>query len=133
MGIIQLIDKGFTLLRMNEMRLPEDPFTYEELKVVVGLLTRLGHVWQLEFGQFVLLHPERINSYAAAVGRTVRSHLQQIGVIHESAMLAGRPLEPSLQAADSTAIGSGLLISRNDNYISLWLRRMFQLMIWQNK
>ena len=38
----------------------------------------------------MLLHPERINSYAAAGGRTVRSHLQQIGVLHESAMLAGQ-------------------------------------------
>jgi small GTP-binding protein len=94
--IIRLSDEGFTLLRMSElkqqleMRLPDDPFTYEELKAVVGLLAGPGHVWQLEFGQFVLLHPERINSYAAAVGRTVRSHLQQIGVIHESAMLAGQ-------------------------------------------
>ena len=78
--IIRLGDEGFTLLRMSElkqqleMRLPDDPFTYEELQAVVGLLAGPGHVWQLEFGQFVLLHPERINSYAAAVGRTVRSH-----------------------------------------------------------
>ena len=94
--IVRLSDEGFTLLRMSElkqqleMRLPDDPFTYEELEAVVGLLAGPGHVWQLEFGQFVLLHPERINSYAAAVGRTVRSHLEQIGVIHESAMLAGQ-------------------------------------------
>jgi len=54
-------------------------------------LARPEHVWQREFGQFVLPHPERINSHAAAVGRTVRSHSQQIGVIHESAMLAGQP------------------------------------------
>ena len=63
------------------MRLPDDPFIDEELKPVIGLLAGPGHVWQLEFGQFVLLHPERINRYAAAVGRTVRSHLQQIGVM----------------------------------------------------
>ena len=66
------------MLRMSElkhkleMRLPDDAFTYAELKAVDGLLAGPGHVWQLEFGQFVLLHPERINSCAAAVGRAVR-------------------------------------------------------------
>ena len=73
-----------------EIRLPDDAFTCAELKAVVELLAGPGHVWQLEFGQFVLLHPEWIDSYAAAVGRTVRLHLEQIGVIHESAMLAGQ-------------------------------------------
>ena len=76
------------LKQQLEMRLPDDPFTYEELKAVVGLLAGPGHVWQLEFGQFVLLHPERINSYAAALGRMVRANRQEIGVIHESVMLA---------------------------------------------
>lgn len=94
--IVRLHDEGFTLLRISElkqqleMRLPDDAFTYDELEAVVGLLAGPGHVWRLEFGQFVLLRPERINSYAAAVGRTVRSHLQEIGVIPESAMLAGQ-------------------------------------------
>lgn len=41
--IIRLSDEGFTLLRMSElkqqleMRLPDAPYTYEELKVLVGL------------------------------------------------------------------------------------------------
>jgi hypothetical protein len=54
--IIRLSDQGFTLLRMSElkqqleMRLPDDAFTYEELKAVVGLLAGPGHVWQLECG-----------------------------------------------------------------------------------
>ena len=75
--LIRLSDEGFTLLRMSElkqqleMRLSDDAFTYEELEAVVVLLAGPGHVWQLEFGRFVLLHPERINSYAAALGRTV--------------------------------------------------------------
>jgi len=59
------------LKQQLEMRLPDDPFTYEKLKAVVWLLAGPGHVWQLEFGQFVLLRPERIDSYAAASGRTV--------------------------------------------------------------
>lgn len=43
------------LRQQFEMRLPDEAFTHEELKAVVGLLAGPGHVWQLEFGQFVLL------------------------------------------------------------------------------
>lgn len=47
--IIRLSDEGFTLLRMSElkqqfeMRRHDDPFTYEELEAVVGLLAGPGH------------------------------------------------------------------------------------------
>jgi hypothetical protein len=106
------------LLRLSEqkqqlkMRLPDDPFTYEELKAVVGPLAGPEHVWQLEFGQFALLHRKRFSSYAAAVGRTVRSHLQQIARVHESAMLAGQltvgnsqPLPPREEAIMPSCTG----------------------------
>ena len=43
------------LKQQLEMRLPDDPFTYEERKAVVGLLAGPGHARQLEFRQFVLL------------------------------------------------------------------------------
>ena len=46
---------------------------------MVGLLAGPGIVWQLEFGDFVLLQPERINAYAAAVIRKVRAHTDEIG------------------------------------------------------
>lgn len=47
-------------------------------------------VWQLEFGDFVLLIPERVNAYAAAVIRKVRAHTEEIGVIVEEDVLAGK-------------------------------------------
>jgi hypothetical protein len=53
------------------------------------LLASPGIVWQLEFGDFVLLQPERINAYAAAVIRTVRAHTDEIGCIAEARVLAG--------------------------------------------
>ncbi|MGI9107720.1 MAG: TIR domain-containing protein [Pyrinomonadaceae bacterium] len=87
--IVKLKDEGKALLRMGElkqqleMRLPGEAFTLEELRAVVGLLTGPGIVWQLEFGDFVLLQPERINAYAAAVIRKVRAHTDEIGVIPE--------------------------------------------------
>jgi small GTP-binding protein len=93
-AIIKLKDEGKVLLRIVElkqqleMRLPQEPFTVEELRAVSGLLASPGVVWQLEFGDFVLLQPERINSYAAAVIRKVRKHPEEIGVISEKDVLA---------------------------------------------
>ncbi len=46
-------------------------------------------MWQLEFGDFVLLQPERINSYAAAVIRKVPAHTEEIGCVNEESVLAG--------------------------------------------
>jgi small GTP-binding protein len=94
-AIIQLKDEGKTLFRMAElkqqlqMRLPAEAFSLEELRAVVGLLAGPGLVWQLEFGDFVLLQPERINVYAAAVVRSVRAHPEGIGCIPEDRVLAG--------------------------------------------
>jgi small GTP-binding protein len=93
-AIIKLKDEGKVLLRIVElkqqleMRLTKEAFTIEELRAVVGLLASPGIVWQLEFGDFVLLQPERINAYAAAVIRKVRKHPEEIGVISEKDILA---------------------------------------------
>lgn len=67
-----------------------ETFKLEELRAVVGLLAGPGVVWQLEFGDFVLLQAERINSYAAAVMRKVRAHPDEIGSILEEDVLAGK-------------------------------------------
>jgi WD40 repeat protein len=93
--IFKLKEEGRVLLRLSElkqhleMRLPKESFTLDELRAVVGLLAGPGVVWQLEFGDFVLLQPERINAYAAAVIRSVRAHTEEIGVIAEERVLAG--------------------------------------------
>ena len=94
--IVKLKDEGKVLLRMGElkqhleMRLPDKTFTLEQLRAVVGLLAGPGIVWQLEFGDFVLLQPERVNAYAAAVIRKVRAYTEDIGVIPEENVLAGQ-------------------------------------------
>ncbi len=93
--IVKLKDEGKVLLRMAELkqhlelRLPGESFTIETLRAVVGLLAGPGIVWQLEFGDFVLLQPERINAYAAAVVRSVRAHTEEIGSIAEGKVAAG--------------------------------------------
>jgi WD40 repeat protein len=94
--VIKLKDEGKVLLRAGElkqqleMRLPGETFTVEQLRAVVGLLAGPGVVWQLEFGHFILLHPERINSYAAAMIKKVRAHTEEIGVILEEDVMTGR-------------------------------------------
>lgn len=93
--IIKLKDEGRVLFRISELkqqleiRLTEENFRLEELRAVTGLLASAGLVWELEFGDFVLLQPERINSYAAAVVRSVRAHIDEIGCIEESKVLGG--------------------------------------------
>jgi small GTP-binding protein len=93
--ILKLRDEGRILLRIAELkqqldlRLPGEAFQPDELRAVVGLLAGPGVVWKLEFGDFVLLQPERINAYAAAVIRKVRAHTEEIGCIFEEEVLAG--------------------------------------------
>jgi GTPase SAR1 family protein len=67
----------------------ETKFTDDEFRAVVGLLHGPGVVWKLEFGDLVLLQPERINAYAAALVRKVRKHIDEIGVIPEMEVLDG--------------------------------------------
>jgi len=93
--ILRLRDEGVVLLRMGElnqqlqMRLVGETFTIEEVRAVVGLLAGPGLVCKLEFGDIVMLQPEWINKYAAAVIRSVRAHVGDIGVIDEAKVLAG--------------------------------------------
>lgn len=53
------------------------------------MLASPGVIKELEFGGFVLLQPELINSYASAVVRSVRAHIDEIGCISEDQVLTG--------------------------------------------
>ncbi len=93
---LKLKDEGRVLLRMAELketlarRMPGEPFTTDDLTTVVRLLAGAGVVWKLDFGEYVLLQPERVNAYAAALVRKVRKHIDEIGCISEADVLAGR-------------------------------------------
>lgn len=94
--VLALRDQGYVLIRFVELkqqlelRLSGERFSNDQLRAVIGLLTGVGIVRQLEFGDFVLLRPEYINAYASAVIRTVRSHVDEIGAIHERDVIAGK-------------------------------------------
>ncbi len=95
--IIRLKDEGRVLMRFNElretlqMRLSGDfrRFRDEELRAVLTLLAGPGVVWELAFGSWVLLQPERINAYAQAVIRTLQEDEHQRGCLWEEQVLKG--------------------------------------------
>jgi small GTP-binding protein len=95
--IVMLRDEGRVLMRFNELcdalrlRLAgkDGHFRDEELKAVVGLLAGPGAVWELAFGSWVLLQPERINAYAQAVIQTMREDKLDRGCIPEERVLKG--------------------------------------------
>jgi hypothetical protein len=99
--IIHLKDSGRVLMRFNELRetlqlcLTEQAnedlmnFTDQELKAVVSLLSGPGVLWELKFGRWVLLQPERINAYAQAVIQTMREDDQERGCLLEERVLNG--------------------------------------------
>jgi len=95
--IVRLRDAGRVLMRLNELRDAlrlrlageGEPFKDEELKAVVGLLAGPGVVWELAFGSWVLLQPERINAYAQAVIQTMRADEHERGCIPEERVLGG--------------------------------------------
>jgi small GTP-binding protein len=95
--IIRLKDEGRVLMRFNELRetlqlrLPSkyNRFQNEELRAVLTLLAGPGVVWELAFGSWVLLQPERINAYAQAVIRTLQADEYQRGCLMEERVLKG--------------------------------------------
>jgi hypothetical protein len=94
--ILRLRDEGTVLARTGDLNqrlqltLPNLRFTLDELTTVIDLLAAPGLVWRLDFGGFVLLQPEQINSYAAAVIRQLRSAENELGIIAEDDVVQGR-------------------------------------------
>lgn len=67
-----------------------ETFDEKELRAVVGLMQGQGIVQMLNFGDFVLLQPELINSYASVVVRMAREHTDEMGIVPEQKVLDAR-------------------------------------------
>jgi len=93
--ILSLRDSGLVLIRLAELKqrmemtLGGENFELAELETVVSLLSGPGMIKRLDFGGFILLRPEVLSRYAAAVVRKVRKHPQELGCIREDELLAG--------------------------------------------
>ncbi len=68
-------------------RKPTLHFTDEQLATVITLLEGPGVVWELGFGSWILLQPERINACAQAVIQTMSQDPQGLGCISEEQVL----------------------------------------------
>jgi Domain of unknown function (DUF4365) len=64
-------------------------FSDDEVLSVVKLLVGPGVVWELNFGSWILLQPERINAYAQSVIQTIRDDRFERGCIEEDKVLKG--------------------------------------------
>lgn len=78
-----------TLRQYLRRRLPATSFTEAELRTVIEHMQRPGILWKLDFGEYVLLRPEYIASYAGALIRKLRRDPKGIGTIRERVYLAG--------------------------------------------
>ncbi|HXH93184.1 MAG TPA: TIR domain-containing protein [Thermoanaerobaculia bacterium] len=91
---LSLRDQGLVLIRLSELKqrmemtLRNEDFELGELEAVVSLLSGPGMIQRVDFGGFILLRPEVLSRYAAAVVRKVRKHPQEMGCIREDELLA---------------------------------------------
>lgn len=104
-AIIKLKNSGRVLVASKDLRdrLPLDvgPFAADQLDALIGLLAGPGMVMPLGFGDWVLLKPELLNSYAQAVIHTLRSDPDERGAIAEERVLRGElQYPPGLERLD---------------------------------
>jgi WD40 repeat protein len=93
--ILHLRDQGIVLISLAELKqrmdmaLAGENFTLEELQSVIGLLAGPGMIRRLDIGNLILLKPEMLSRYGAALVRKVRQHPQELGCIEENDLLTG--------------------------------------------
>ncbi len=85
-------ERDIRLLRFSELTqrlellLPAESFGEADVRTAVTLLANHGIVRPLKFGDLVLLQPELLNGYAAAIIRAARAHSDEIGCVLEAAI-----------------------------------------------
>jgi len=62
-------------------------FSEAEFDTVIGHAQTQGLMWRLSFGDFVLLKPELLNNYAAAIVRVARRQQEGLGCVAEQDVL----------------------------------------------
>lgn len=65
----------------------EQQFREAEFDTVIRHAQAQGLVWQLSFGDFILLKPEILNDYAAAIVRAARNQQEGLGCVSEQEVL----------------------------------------------
>jgi small GTP-binding protein len=68
----------------------EDAPTEAEFRTVIGHVETAGLIKRLSFGDFVLLKPELLNSYASDIVDAARRHADGLGAVAKADVLEGR-------------------------------------------
>jgi GTPase SAR1 family protein len=71
------------LAQRLEQALPDEAFGDDDVRTAIGLLANHGLIKPLKFGDLILLRPEMLSSYAAAIIRAARAHKDEIGCVAE--------------------------------------------------
>ncbi len=66
-----------------KQKYPDIKITKDEFNRVINNAQKQGLIWQLSFGNYILLKPEKLNNYASAVVIAARKHPQGIGCVLE--------------------------------------------------
>ncbi len=116
------------LAQRLETALPEETVSEADVRTAVTLLGNHGLVRALKFGDLVLLRPDLLNGYAAAIIRAARAHKDEIGCVTEEDIyndtfdftgverLAHRPDEELLlRALVQTLLDHSLCIREKEN------------------
>jgi GTPase SAR1 family protein/DNA-directed RNA polymerase subunit RPC12/RpoP len=89
-------ERDIRLLRFRELAqrleqaLPGEKFGESDVRTAVKLLANHGLARPLKFGDLVLLQPELLNGYAAAIIRAARAHIDEIGCVLEADIYYGQ-------------------------------------------
>jgi WD40 repeat protein/RNase P subunit RPR2 len=102
------------LTQRLEQAVPDERFGEADVLTAVTLLANHGLVRILKFGDLVLLQPELLNGYAAAIIRAAGKHTDEIGCV----------LETDIYKSDFDFIGVERLKNRSDE--ELLLRALVQ-------
>ncbi len=88
-------DANIRLLRFAELlqrlqyKLPKEDFGEAEARTAITLLANHGLIRPLKFEDLVLLRPDLLNGYAAAIIRAARAHKDEIGCVAEESIYKG--------------------------------------------
>lgn len=130
--ILKLRDEGAVIATFKELesvlrsRLPtEIRFAEAQLDTVVSLLDGPGLVKELNFGGYILLRPEWMNTYAQAVIRTLRASESGLGYLPVSSIMEGKLIFQT-KHADGKAVAEKRLRQGDEKVV---LQAMEQMLI----
>lgn len=119
----EILTRYSDLCEAFRLKYKEVTFSEAEFDTVIGHAQAQGLLWRLSFGDFVLLKPELLNNYAAAIVRAARGQKDGLGCVAEQEVLQGRIDFEDLMRLTDTETERALLYA----VVQLFLQRELAL------